>query len=124
MIARGFVLLAVASISCLGSIGCGSSQGVMVGNLVPVKGTVTYKGKLVTKGTVFVEPEAGRPAQGEIQPDGTYVLSTTKPGDGVIAGTHKVTLGIPKSIAPTRRPKSDLEIEFTADKTDYPIEIK
>jgi hypothetical protein len=97
----------------------------MAGKLIPVKGTVTYKGKLVTKGTVHVEPDAGRPAEGEIQSDGTFVLSTFTPGDGVIPGTHKLAVAAPRSMVPPRRPNhSAMEIEVVEGKTDYPIELK
>ena len=34
-------------------------------------------------------------AQGQLQSDGTYVLSTNKEGDGVVAGSHKVYIANP-----------------------------
>jgi hypothetical protein len=122
---RLFILAALGLAFGLSSIGCGSKEGVMVGRLVPVKGTVSYKGKLVTKGTVQVEPDAGRSASGEIQSDGTFVLTTFKHGDGVVAGTHKLTVAAPKSQVPPRRKNaSEMEIEVVEGKSDYPVEIR
>ena len=60
-------------------------------SLIPVKGKVTYKGQPLTTGTVRFEPDGyGRMASGKLQSDGTYVLSTLKEADGVVAGTHRV----------------------------------
>jgi hypothetical protein len=56
-----------------------------------VRGKVTYQGKAVTSGTVTFVPDAGGPpATGEIQPDGTFTLTTYKTGDGAVLGKHKV----------------------------------
>jgi hypothetical protein len=56
-----------------------------------VKGKVTYQGKPVTGGTVTFVPDAGGPsATGEIKPDGTFAMTTYKPGDGAVLGKHKV----------------------------------
>jgi hypothetical protein len=59
---------------------------------VPVRGTVTYKGKPVPNGTVLFVPVAGPHATGEIGPDGSYVLTTVRPGDGAVPGTYKVVI--------------------------------
>jgi hypothetical protein len=73
--------------------GCGVGSGGQVPSLIQVKGKVTYKGRPVTKGSIKFEPEGyGRPARGELQSDGSYVLTTTKPGDGVVAGAHRVAV--------------------------------
>jgi hypothetical protein len=73
--------------------GCGSGSAVPP-TLIPVKGKVTYKGQPVTKGVVRFEPDGGfgRMATGQLQSDGTFELSTLKPGDGVVPGVHRVTL--------------------------------
>ena len=57
-----------------------------------VSGRVTYAGKPVPEGRVLFWPEEGRPAMGEINPDGTYHLTTFAEGDGATPGTHKVTI--------------------------------
>ena len=72
--------------------GCGSGSGTLP-SLVPVKGIVKYKGQPLTKGTVRFEPDGyGRMATAQIQPDGTFVLSTLSKDDGVVAGLHKVSI--------------------------------
>jgi len=55
-----------------------------------VRGKVTYKGKPVPNGTVNFIPTKGPSATGEIQPDGSYTLTTYKSGDGAVLGKHKV----------------------------------
>jgi prepilin-type N-terminal cleavage/methylation domain-containing protein len=50
---------------------------------------------ILTRGMVIFERvEGGDPvtAQGAIQPDGTYQLGTSKPGDGVPPGKYKVLI--------------------------------
>ena len=59
----------------------------------PVKGTVMYNGKMVPKGTVLFTPVNGGPtATGEINEDGTYRLTTYKPGDGACIGEYRVVI--------------------------------
>jgi hypothetical protein len=75
------------------TVGCSEDDGV--GVRYPVSGTITYKGEPVPRGTVNFLPEAGteiRPASGEIQPDGSYKLTTQTPGDGAMAGKYKVAI--------------------------------
>jgi hypothetical protein len=94
-------LTAVLLVPCWG---CSIGSGQQLPSLLPVKGKVTYKGQPVTKGTVRFEPEGfGRMARGELQSDGTYVLTTSKDGDGVVAGAHRVSIGgFDKSLAKNR----------------------
>lgn len=81
---RLYAWLLTGSIICCG---CGS------GNLVPVSGTVQREGKAVTGGTVIFAPiGGGKPAQGIIQPDGAFQLTTAAPNDGAMAGTYHVTV--------------------------------
>ncbi len=69
----------------MGFIGCNGSD------LAIVKGKVTLEGKPVPNGTVnFIPDDAGPSASGEIKPDGTYQLTTNKPGDGAKIGSYKV----------------------------------
>jgi len=44
----------------------------------------------LTKGIVRFEPDYGRMATGELQADGTFVLTTFEKGDGAVAGQHRV----------------------------------
>src|SRR5262249_7863155 len=54
--------------------GCGPAESHP--ETVPVQGKVTYKGQPVPRGTITFQPDAGQPATGEIQPDGSYRLGT------------------------------------------------
>jgi hypothetical protein len=70
--------------------GCGQS-------IVPIKGKVMFEGKPVTAGSVTFQldvPEdqmyAGRPSSGEVQPDGSFQLTTNSPNDGAPLGRHRV----------------------------------
>ena len=66
--------------------GCGGGP-----TIVPVSGTVTINGKPLTgrSGFVRVVPAGFRAATGSINPDdGTFVLTTLKPNDGCVTGTH------------------------------------
>src|SRR4051794_18550874 len=65
--------------------GCGAKGAGTLPNLIPVKGKVTFKGQPLTKGTVHFEPDDyGGPAAGQLQADGSFVLTTAKEGDGVV----------------------------------------
>ncbi|HTK77536.1 MAG TPA: hypothetical protein VL371_19885 [Gemmataceae bacterium] len=69
-------------------LGCGAAGP----KTAIVKGTVTYKGKPVPNGTVMFIPASGQHATGEIRPDGSYALSSFRPGDGAIPGKYKVVV--------------------------------
>jgi hypothetical protein len=74
-------------------IGCGSSDNVAV---FPVKGTVNFNGKpMLGGGSISLIPtgkQEGATAGGEIKADGTYELSTYKPGDGSMPGDFRVVI--------------------------------
>ena len=110
---------------------------------VPVQGKVTYQGQPVPKGTITFQPPGGRPAVGEIQPDGTYSLSTFGQKDGAILGTHQVMIVantgdptkmpstpgyvVPKDLVPQKYSSvetSGLEAVVTKDKKPYDFELK
>ena len=85
--------MATAVVQLAAAVGCGEDDGL--GKRNPVSGTATYKAQPLTTGTVNFLPEAGgesRSASGEIQPDGTYSLTTQTPGDGAMAGKYKVAI--------------------------------
>ncbi len=66
--------------------------------LLPVKGKVSYEdGRPVTAGSVVVESVAEgnakrNSANGNIQPDGSFQLTTLKSGDGVPEGRYRVAV--------------------------------
>ena len=69
--------------------------------VAPTRGTVTLDGKPLPGGRVMFEPIAtgesklvGKAAFGQIQADGSFVLTTYKEGDGAMIGSHHpVVLG-------------------------------
>src|SRR5262249_16639643 len=59
----------------------------------PVKGKITINGKPVTTGRISFHPTTGeRRALANIQPDGSYSLTTFERGDGALLGHHKVSI--------------------------------
>jgi hypothetical protein len=74
---------------CAGAApGCG--EEIERPETFPVQGRVTYQGKPVPRGTITFQSDDGQAAVGEIQPDGSYRLSTFEEGDGAVLGHHKV----------------------------------
>ncbi len=121
-----FVLAVVLLASCWG---CGSNAGPYAGKTVPVKGKVTYKGKPLTQGEILFEPDSGREANGNIQPDGTFELSTFKAGDGAVPGKHRVAVsGTSKKDAVPVKYKntssSKTQVEVTEGKSEYVVDFK
>ncbi len=97
----GLVCLAVVVVF-LG--GCPSGPGV---DMVKVRGTVRFTDGSVPQGdvaTVVFDPVAGganqlrKVATGQINAqDGSFELSTVRPGDGAIVGKYKVTFEVYKN---------------------------
>ncbi len=109
------------------------------GRYAPVRGKVTLEdGTPVTSGTVIFESkEADKPltARGDIQTDGSYQLSTDRPGDGVPPGWYRVLVAPPpqnpdgppvKEVFDRRYgafATSGLEFEVKSGSNDYPIRL-
>jgi hypothetical protein len=126
-------LLAAALALLLSVAGCGS-------RLYPVHGTVTLAdGTPLTKGMVVFEGSDGGAAvtaRGEVQPDGSYRLSTYKPSDGVPPGKYRVLVSpmdlsdvpderknLPFDIKYLRPETSGLEFEVNAGPNEFPIKL-
>ncbi len=61
--------------------------------LVPVHGQVLFRGKPLEYGSVMFQAAGNGPlARGTIEPDGTFVLSTESPADGVRPGPCRVRI--------------------------------
>ncbi|MEN1678384.1 MAG: carboxypeptidase-like regulatory domain-containing protein [Planctomycetota bacterium] len=60
--------------------------------LMPVSGTVTIDGQPLAHGQIRMVIEGGRTAIGNLQPDGSFTLTSLDFGDGVPPGTHLVTI--------------------------------
>ena len=133
MVKHSWAILLVIAI-----VGCSSSGDRPT---APVKGTVSYKGKTLTAGTVMFVPDSGPAATGEIQPDGSYELSTYGTNDGAVLGSHKVTItaledmggalpeqpkALPAPVIPAKylsQETSGLRVEVKADGNviDFPL---
>ena len=83
------LLLFWAMLVLNGLVGCGGSDQLPTG---PVEGKVFYQGKPLEFGSVLFQPKAGPPGRGQIQPDGSFVISTYGNGDGAILGLNKVRI--------------------------------
>jgi hypothetical protein len=85
-------LVMVCALSCVLAvfIGCGGESGP---DVYPVTGTVSYNGQPVEGAVVgFVGEAATKMATGTTDAQGRFELTTYKPGDGAVAGKHKVTV--------------------------------
>jgi hypothetical protein len=81
--------LLICSLLTLVNVGCGSKYPPTA----PVKGKIAINGKPVTTGRISFHPVTGeRPALANIQPDGSYSLTTFQRGDGALLGHHKVSI--------------------------------
>jgi hypothetical protein len=126
-------LLAVpAAVAALCLTGCGD-------RLYPVHGTVALEdGTPVTRGMIICERVDGGPAvsaQGEIRPDGTFRLGTTKPDGGLPPGRYQVLIN-PMDLSDLPDDKKDipfdprylnfktsgLELDVKGD-TDFPVRL-
>jgi hypothetical protein len=76
--------------------GCGGSSLTTA----EVTGKVTLKGRPVTQGKVLFRPEKGPMAAGNLESDGSYTLTTYRPGDGAIVGKCAVAIAAPTYGAP------------------------
>jgi hypothetical protein len=99
-VVRFAVVLCLSGIGLL--VGCSGSEQF---DVAPVKGKVICSGKPVSEGLVQFAPisatvasttKVGRPGKsgaGEIQPDGTFEISTYEMGDGAVVGKCRVLAG-------------------------------
>jgi hypothetical protein len=76
-------LLAAAVLALLS----GCSRGPKI---VPVQGKVLLNGEPLKFGSVMFQPAAGQPARAEIQPDGSFRLTTNTMHDGGTVGHNRV----------------------------------
>ncbi|MCA9075988.1 MAG: hypothetical protein KDA93_13255 [Planctomycetaceae bacterium] len=108
--------------------GCGQSQFEMA----DVEGTCTCDGVPMPMGMLVFTPvkppnltndkvhELGKPAHGEIQEDGSFVLSTYGNEDGAVVGKHRVWLRMDEyedevGLPPCSEAPRDLIVEVPAD---------
>ena len=82
---------AAAGLLALAAVGC-TGEGPY-----PVDGKVTWADgspakELAGSQVVFELPEKRTSARGVVAADGTYALTTNRPGDGALVGHHKVCI--------------------------------
>ncbi len=125
----GIGLALILGLSVAG--GCGSSESTNLSPTVPVTGKVTWNGKPLAQGTVTFEPDGGREAHADIQPDGSFTLTTFTKDDGALQGTHRVAVtgSLPggRDRVPLRFQNynsSQLEVEVVDGKTDYTLDLR
>jgi hypothetical protein len=85
---------------CVACLGCGGGSGL---EIAPVKGKVTHNGQAVTGGSLVFTPtktagtsaKPGKPAEGLVDANGEFSLSTHGNKDGAVVGTHRVSYSPP-----------------------------
>lgn len=92
------VSVAVSALVCAVLVSAGGCRDGRPA-LVRVSGRVLIDDKPLTTGVVRVVPANAAPASGEIQPDGTFTLSTFRPGDGCVPGEHPVAVVAIKTLS-------------------------
>ncbi|MFT5523375.1 MAG: hypothetical protein ACI9HK_001321 [Pirellulaceae bacterium] len=60
--------------------------------LASVTGKVLLDGRPLKFGGVMLQPAAGQPSLGRIQPDGTFAMSTNEINDGATVGPNKIRI--------------------------------
>lgn len=85
--------------------GCGGSDGGV--ETVPVEGQVTWEGQPVTNGSVIFVPDGGGPpAEGTLDAEGHYQL-TTGSQPGAVPGLHKVMISSSTERDPAALPEDE-----------------
>jgi len=82
-------MLALLILCCLG---CGTKR--KTDPTFPVIGTVTFKGAPLADVNVTFQPEKGRASMGKTDGEGKFTLSTFEPGDGALAGQHRISVSL------------------------------
>lgn len=116
------MIIAVAIIGLLA--GCG-------GKTIPVNGKVQFKdgseaGELAGYAIAFEAEGAKSSGVGEIQPDGSFTISTFGANDGALPGKHRVSISPPDSPDPDKPPqKSKLPAKYEKVETSgLTVEVK
>lgn len=122
---RSSALAAVKIALCVGLLGIAGCGG----SLQPVRGTVTLPGGKPAEGSmvVFEGEVAGKTvsARGDVQTDGSFALSTLKPGDGVPPGKYRVAVMPPPMVnaeGPYRPPFNAKYTNFETSGLTFEVE--
>lgn len=117
--------IAAALVAIIGLVGgCG-------GKTVPVNGKVQFKdggaaSELSGYAIAFEAESAKASGVGEIQPDGSFTISTFGANDGALPGKHRVSISPPASPDPDKPPqKSKLPAKYEKpDTSGLTVEVK
>jgi len=83
-----FLIAAWGAAACLTCLGCGA--GI---ELTPVRGVIQRDGKPLSGGSILFSSRDGhKPVAGEIQSDGTFVLTSLSAGNGASPGRYLVSI--------------------------------
>ena len=108
------------------SSGCSDAEF----SVTPLKGTVLCKGRPVAEGLVQFSPigsgstMTGKSGAGEIESDGSFVVTTYSQGDGAVVGKCRITAGPndPKQPWPFKL-NTPIEFEVRRDVGNVVIEV-
>jgi len=78
----------IALTAAVALVGCGKSYP----DYYPVTGKVYYRDKPLTTGVIMFQPPSGPPATGQIEPDGTFTLTTHGRAEGALPGRNQVRI--------------------------------
>jgi hypothetical protein len=84
-------VLSVVVATAVLSLGCGSQGGA---KLISVGGTVLLDGEPVKHAAVTFHHDDGSIAYAVTNDDGSFLMTTRAPGDGVVPGSHTVTVAL------------------------------
>ena len=137
-----FRVVFLLSLACSGLLLAGSGASSDNVTVYPVKGKITFNGKpMVGTGAISLIPtdnQAGAAAGGEIKEDGSYELTTYKPGDGSMPGNFRVVIhqvvfqegqntedgAAPAAGVPPPVPEADRIPEIYSQPTNSPLTMK
>lgn len=74
---------------------CAGCEPTNTLELIPIRGEVGYRGKPLGEGQVIYLPAQagnGRQATAQIQPDGTFQMTTRDANDGVAKGDYRIAI--------------------------------
>ncbi|MEM8945679.1 MAG: hypothetical protein AAGD11_10890 [Planctomycetota bacterium] len=87
---------------CVVMLATGCDSGPTV---VPAAGKVFYNDEPLPFGSIMFQPVRGQPATGQIQPDGSFEMSSFRKGDGATVGPQKVCINCYSSQSPREQSK-------------------
>ncbi|PQO28803.1 hypothetical protein [Blastopirellula marina] len=133
---NGALVLGIVAICLTSLVGCETPVAThpVTGKVVLANGSPA-QGGIIKFRTTSEEGEMVK-ASGQIQPDGTFQLSTFEDGDGALAGEHEVILFSPAlgdgggATAPEFPSKyrkyetSELKFDVKPGKNDFVIQLK